>query len=46
MFYYKKNAEKYQKCGFWPQNEKKVAKKFASSKKGSNFATLLKGDIV
>lgn len=41
-----KNAEKCQKCAFFDLEEKKSAKKFASSKNGSNFATLFYGDIV
>ena len=46
MFYYKKNAEKYQKCVFGALDVKKVLKNFVSSKNGSNFATLFYGDIV
>ena len=41
-----KNTEKRQKQIFLTFFEKKVLKKFASFKNGSNFATLLKGDIV
>ena len=41
-----KNKKKKKKSVFLTQNGKKVPKKFASSKNGSNFATLLKGDIV
>lgn len=41
-----KITEKCQKTAFFDLVRKKIAKKFASSKNGSNFATLLKGDIV